>query len=467
LYQEPLAWDAVLFANRNLLRNTQLSLADMYHYAGGLLDTYWVSFGYGALTAPAVFYSLINWLLVVSLVGVGIWIFQNSKRRPLPVQLLSVVLLIVWNGLLFVSLLQWMRLLQETNQGRLLFPGIGAVAVLIVVGFSALLSGRRNWLGLGFVSLLGVLAVLAPFMLIKPAYAQPTSVLMVSDIPNPVNVTFGDHIELLGYALSETAVSPGDSLAVDLYWNTDAVLSENYAVSLHVLDPSGEVASRLNVLPYNGRYATPVWRPDFPFKDTYTMPPINEGAIPGRGHLIVSLYPWGAHQEPLPVVVDDIPIGAIHTIAPLKIASGVTAVYDDMASKTDIIFGEKIKLLGFDAPGNLVPAQTYPITLFWEALQPDGVDYTVFVHLVDSQGQVVAQADSPPQNNRFPTSIWAKNEQIVDVHTLVLPEDLASGFYDLFVGLYDPNTGQRLTAVASDGTPSPENSFLLTTKSTE
>jgi hypothetical protein len=71
----------------------------------------------------------------------------------------------------------------------------------------------------------------------------------------------------------------------------------------------------------------------------------------------------------------------------------------------------------------------------------------IFKHLVDEQGNLVAQADGPPQNGRYPTSILEPGEQILDTHLFDLPDGLQSGEYQILVGVYHPETGVRLPAI--------------------
>jgi hypothetical protein len=49
---------------------------------------------------------------------------------------------------------------------------------------------------------------------------------------------------------------------------------------------------------------------------------------------------------------------------------------------------------------------------------------------------------------------------VVDETTLSL-EDVPPGRYELAVGWYDPDTGQRLTAVDDAGEPQPDNRLIL------
>jgi hypothetical protein len=71
-------------------------------------------------------------------------------------------------------------------------------------------------------------------------------------------------------------------------------------------------------------------------------------------------------------------------------------------------------------------------------------DYTVFVHVVDQEGTIWAQADSMPVDGQRPTSGWGLGEIIEDTHVMTLDVEGPREGYLLEVGLYDPNTGTRL-----------------------
>jgi hypothetical protein len=79
-------------------------------------------------------------------------------------------------------------------------------------------------------------------------------------------------------------------------------------------------------------------------------------------------------------------------------------------------------------------------------------DYKVFVHLLDPATEViVAQDDAMPRQNQYPTSWWAEGEVVSDEITLSL-KDVPPGRYRLALGVYDPQTMDRLAAVGPDGT---------------
>jgi len=84
------------------------------------------------------------------------------------------------------------------------------------------------------------------------------------------------------------------------------------------------------------------------------------------------------------------------------------------------------------------------VRLRWRAADEVGVDYAVFVHLLDQSGALVAQHDGLPQDGYAPTRTWRAGEVVDDRHSVALPPDLPAGDYRLAVGLYDPLTGERL-----------------------
>ena len=77
-------------------------------------------------------------------------------------------------------------------------------------------------------------------------------------------------------------------------------------------------------------------------------------------------------------------------------------------------------------------------------------DLHVFVHLVDENGHIIAQADGQPADWTRPTTGWAPGEFVIDRHTLSIPGDLALDAHALHVGLYDPDTGERLPVEGGD-----------------
>ncbi len=102
----------------------------------------------------------------------------------------------------------------------------------------------------------------------------------------------------------------------------------------------------------------------------------------------------------------------------------------------------QISLLGFDPPAgnNIEAGQVLPITLYWQSLKRLPNNYQAFVHILDAQGNLVAQHDGL----QLPTTKWGQGEVVVDRHEISLPLEIPPGQYRVQVGLYDLNSLQRL-----------------------
>jgi hypothetical protein len=89
------------------------------------------------------------------------------------------------------------------------------------------------------------------------------------------------------------------------------------------------------------------------------------------------------------------------------------------------------------------------------------ISYKYFVHLFDAEsGELVAQLDGVPRDWSYPTNVWHAGEYVSDRISLPL-SGVENGRYRLEVGLYHPDTGERLAAVGEDGEPLPDNSISL------
>jgi hypothetical protein len=91
------------------------------------------------------------------------------------------------------------------------------------------------------------------------------------------------------------------------------------------------------------------------------------------------------------------------------------------------------------------------LTLYWQARARPDRNYTVFNHLLDDAGQIRGQLDSPPVGEAWRTETWVPGEIVIERRTIPVEVDAPSGTYHLIVGLYDPDTVQRLPVTLPGG----------------
>jgi hypothetical protein len=122
-------------------------------------------------------------------------------------------------------------------------------------------------------------------------------------------------------------------------------------------------------------------------------------------------------------------------------------------------FAEGINLVGATQP--VVVRDRLHLTLFWHGRQPIAKAYTVFLHLVDANGQMVGQWDQTPSAGVSPTTSWQPAQIVVDDYQIPFQLIGATAPYQLLLGLYDPTTGDRLPLQAASQPILPEARLQL------
>ena len=115
----------------------------------------------------------------------------------------------------------------------------------------------------------------------------------------------------------------------------------------------------------------------------------------------------------------------------------------------EVTFGDQFLLRGYDLEQDSL---SVTVTLYWKALRRPDFDYSVFVHLVDGEGNLVGQQDHAPGSDRnHPPLTWRPGEEIADPHRIPLIA-APQGALEMRIGVYNWATGERLPAYV-DGEP--------------
>ncbi|NPV68178.1 MAG: hypothetical protein HPY64_13645 [Anaerolineae bacterium] len=140
-------------------------------------------------------------------------------------------------------------------------------------------------------------------------------------------------------------------------------------------------------------------------------------------------------------------------------------------------FGGVIALVGYDLPAprqrigpyagpdpeqmGYRPGEVIPLSLLWRAAQTPERDFNIGVFVIGPAGTVVEQHGTP-QGTFRPMTTWRPGEYIRDNHGLVLPGDLPPGQYDIWVKVYDWQTGIPLPVTGSNSTQDGQAAYLTT-----
>jgi len=269
-------------------------------------------------------------------------------------------------------------------------------------------------------------------------------------------------LRLLGLNLrGGPAYRTGETVDVDLFWQALAAPGEDYLPRLQLLGADGRVYAELTEKPVAGAYPTAWWQAGELVRDPHALPV--PAAMPaGRYRLALSLVRAADGS-----LVEIGPGQTSIDLAEIEV-QGREHGYEAPAPEHVQVaqFGPAVELAGYDLTE--IPARgaeagrdsPLEVTLYWHAQQTPDKNYRVFVHLLDAEGQIVAQHDGTPGDGELPALGWLPGEYVADTHRLALPSALPAGAYRLLVGLYDPVTRQRLgepvlldtpVAVSGDG----------------
>jgi len=273
-----------------------------------------------------------------------------------------------------------------------------------------------------------------------------------------VNARLGGMFELAGWELDRALIAPGESAILTLYWRTLATTDADHHVFAHLGDDP--VLAQIDSVPRCGEHPTYQWLVGEQVVDRYQLT-VRADAAPGVYPLRAGMYDVGTDKR-LPIVdAQGADLGKSLLLGQIRVGR------PDLASSEPTrppiaSLGEGVQLAKYAyASAKARPGDQVELTLAWRCLAPMGASYTVFIHLVGPDGQIVDQRDSLPQGGALPTNYWVAGEMIEDSYTLSLPQGAAAGDYRFAVGLYDAATGARLPAADADGQRLADDRILL------
>ncbi len=110
-----------------------------------------------------------------------------------------------------------------------------------------------------------------------------------------------------------------------------------------------------------------------------------------------------------------------------------------------VAFGNELQLVGSElSSAAVVPGQPVLIYLYWQSQTALVKNYSAFVHLVAPTGELIGQADYLLGGWLYPTSAWPEGYLLAMPSLMFIPPDALPGTYQVRVGVYQADTGERL-----------------------
>jgi len=441
LYGQPIPLEQLNTVITTLERPTLMTVRDTWDLLPFLFYSYWGLFV--ATFAPEQFFTVIQWAVLVAVIGLPVGFFGWRQQGAYP-RILWLALL--WFALNLVSMINYMRLVSYGEQARFLLPAAPAIALLLVVGWQSWVPARYAPPLRLFLLPAFVLFALWPLPTLQMAYSQPPTVsadLLTAQGTRPVNAHFLSGMTVAGYALPTGATFvPGQPVPLTLYLTTDQPIAGDYTFFLQLVDEADQLLYQYDGVPANGRHPTRQWQAGELFADTYdlapTLPLLNDTVAT----LILGFYDYEVPTARLPLFDAGDAIGDRLVLGKVRLLAT-----EPQFSATDATpLAQWVK--GVDLLDAAVVGPTdehYTIQLQWRTTALLSSDYTIFVQFLDRADQIIAQFDQEPRNGQAPTSTWLVNERIDETVEIHVPK----GWSRVIVGLYDAKTGARLQRLDS------------------
>jgi hypothetical protein len=250
-----------------------------------------------------------------------------------------------------------------------------------------------------------------------------------------------EEVFLLTADVDRDQAAPGDPVFLITFWQTEERPATDATFTVELVASDGSLAAEFELVPGAPWHPTSAWQPGDVWRGQHL---IRLPADLGSGDYTWQITSRSADQPvELPTV--------IHITAPAH-----TFSTPPIGMEIGTRLGDVATLVGADVePGDqaLYPAGSVNVTLVWRAEGTASESYHVFVHLLDSEGRVIAQSDTIPAGWTRPTTGWLQGEYIIDEHTLTIPATVSPGSHTLAAGLYIPGGARLATPQGTDAVP--------------
>jgi hypothetical protein len=283
---------------------------------------------------------------------------------------------------------------------------------------------------------------------------------------------FNGEIELADYSYTVARVGQGKGFGVKLLWRAKTEPVDNYTLLVEAVDLQGNVIRAVEHQPVGGAAPTASWQAGQYVRDQVDLV-LPANAPVGQKALQVCLSWLRPDGSKLTMRHWLLPVGDTLNLDWLEVTEKEGRLFEvpELQYALETNFEDKTRFLGYNSPQLVKPehrllqfsqsacaadpkACQIHFDFYWQGLAEMDVLYFVFLHVVDEQGQIVAQHDQGPgKRGKQPTTSWLPGEIVLDPVDLILHSDLPPGKYTLRLGMYLPPDGPRLWVWDDEGQP--------------
>ncbi len=352
--------------------------------------------------------------------------------------------------------------------GRYRIPVIPALAMASAMAIQAFFS-QKNPTKLS-LKLSSAVAVAVCVFWIGNIFPRPRF-LPSAQLPEgyiPTDLTFGDDITLLGYQLESDTFYEDDWMIATLIWQASETPDKDYSVFLHLIEDDGDRVGMKDLVIGTVSYpSTPTtqWQPGTVFMEEVAINIGDARQIPASPTLWVGVYD---KQTLVRLPISDSAGSNFENnaaaLGEFRVIREQLPPDTEPVVPTDVVLANAVTLYGYTLQNDVLSAgEATELSLYWDVSAQIPNQVSILIHLVDEAGRIVAQADGAPLGGLLNSLLWRPGDRWQDDHMITVPPDVVPGEYLLLIGMYDWQSGERLSITQDGGLPASNNTLQLQT----
>lgn len=383
-------------------------------------------------------------LASVGLLGLVIGLANRAKRDAIKVLAAGLLAYLVTLAIFYVT-------------GRMRIHAAGFVILLAAFGIVALwrLRTHPRRLLLALAASIAAIAVLWIFLnWLVMTFPQP-DLIGENELPAefvPVQGTYNDEIQVLGYAFYDSNFQPDGYLTFELFWRALAVSDENYVVTVRLVNTVTEAIEDIQNFTLGTmsapRWPNTRWNPGYIYYERYllTLP-----ATAGAYHLFVGLYS-PSQEQVIPLTEGTSEVQDNHLRLTAVTVQDEPAPASTLPEPALVIWDKALALQSLDCA--IDGSQGLTLELNWQVLQRATHTEHLFVH-VWQDGTLIAQQDAPLDehislDSWLPAATHMTTRHFPNVTTPAVVR----------LGFYQPFTQERWPITSHDSARSVTDNYL-------
>lgn len=272
-----------------------------------------------------------------------------------------------------------------------------------------------------------------------------------------------EDLTLIAYDISRQHIAADDTLNVTLYMRANQALEVEYSMSVHLYTqalPDVQSITQDDMTLGEFVYPTRAWIPNLAVRNTFQLD-IPDDLESNSSYQLVAILWQETPNNRIPIQQTDLAMLGDGTTLIIDGIAAPPAETSETVSTTSYDFALGFQLTDYQFPETAAQGEEVSLEFQWHTSNDIDLPLTHYLHWIHTETNEVVVFDQIPQQGRFPTQDWVSGMSLNDSWAITLPDDMPTGTYSIYTGMYDTNTVERIPVTDPNSNPVQDNSIVL------